>query len=162
MRRRASPAEYYVDKKELFEEILKYREQPEPRRGSDKIGLAFQKIARGLGSRSNFRRYTYVDEMIDDAIASMCYALPKFDPEKSQNPFGYFSRCALWAFLERIAQEKKEQYLKHKNFNTLFLEGRTNDTPNDFSMEVIDKYEKSMRDLKERKRTGEKSNYRLF
>lgn len=52
---------------------------------------------------------TYIDEMIGDAIVSCVAAVHKFDPEKSDNAFGFMSFCAWNVFLNRIQLEKKIQ-----------------------------------------------------
>ncbi len=47
-------------------------------------------------------------------------AVPKYNP-KFKNPFGYFSRIAWHAFLQRIQEEKRQNYIKHKNFQKIHL-----------------------------------------
>ena len=37
-----------------------------------------------------------------------------FDPEKSKNPFSYFTQIIYYAFLRRIEKEKKQSYVKYK------------------------------------------------
>ena len=37
-----------------------------------------------------------------------------FDPEKSKNPFSYFTQIIYYAFLRRIQKEKKQAYIKYK------------------------------------------------
>jgi len=37
-----------------------------------------------------------------------------FDPEKSKNPFSYFTQIIYFAFLRRIEKEKKQSYIKYK------------------------------------------------
>ena len=37
-----------------------------------------------------------------------------FDPEKSKNPFSYFTQMIYYAFLRRIQKEKKQMYVKYK------------------------------------------------
>jgi DNA-directed RNA polymerase specialized sigma24 family protein len=60
--------------------------------------------------------YSYKDEMIADAIENCVSAAHSFDPEKSNNPFAYFTQIAWNAFIRRISKEKKQAYIKHKNF----------------------------------------------
>jgi hypothetical protein len=40
-----------------------------------------------------------------------------FDPDKSTNPFAYFTQIIYYAFLRRIQKEKKLQYVKYKYFD---------------------------------------------
>ena len=55
-----------------------------------------------------------------------------FDPEKSSNPFSYFTQVIYFAFLRRIAKEKKQSYIKGKliqdlAFDTFDLQGHDDD-----------------------------------
>jgi hypothetical protein len=163
MAKRIKNLEHYVDKKAFYDDVVAYFNQPEPKVIPDSIGLAFMKIARKFASRGNFRNYTFNDEMTEDAVENMIYALKFFNPEKSNNPFGYFTKVALFAFLRRIQIEAKQSYIKHKNFARSYEEnGRIGDAPSERSLEVVEKYERKMAEAKERKRTGEKSSFRLF
>ena len=60
-------------------------------------------------------------EMISDGIENcLCYA-HNFNPEKSNNPFAYFTQIIYFAFLRRIQKEKKQQYIKHKSLENALL-----------------------------------------
>ena len=71
------------------------------------IGECFLKIATHLSYRPNFINYTYRDEMISDGVENCLQYCSNFDPEKSKNPFAYFTQIIYYAFLRRIAKEKK-------------------------------------------------------
>jgi hypothetical protein len=86
------------------------------------IGECFMKIAENLAKRPNFYAYTFKDEMISDAIENMILYYDNFNPNKSSNPFAYFTQISWYAFVRRIAKEKKQQYIKYKsaeNFGAL-------------------------------------------
>lgn len=94
---------------------------PKPRT-PEYIGECFMKIANNLSKRPNFCQYTYKDEMISDAIENCLQYFENFNPEKSSNPFAYFTQICWYAFVRRIAKEKKQQYVKYKateNFGIL-------------------------------------------
>jgi len=40
--------------------------------------------------------------------------MDNFDPEKSKNPFAYFTQIIYYAFIRRIQKEKKQQQVKQK------------------------------------------------
>ena len=40
--------------------------------------------------------------------------MDNFDPEKSKNPFAYFTQIIYYAFIRRIQKEKKQQLVKQK------------------------------------------------
>lgn len=80
----------YVDNKHFTKEVIQYNERHKIRMEQGKpqekmpdiIGLGIMKIADGLGSRHNFRGYTYVDEMVADAIVQAVYAVTRFKVDK--------------------------------------------------------------------------------
>ena len=76
------------------------------------IGECFLKIATHLSYRPNFINYTYRDEMISDGIENCLQYVKNFNPEKSSNPFAYFTQIIYYAFLRRIQKEKKQTHVK--------------------------------------------------
>ena len=78
------------------------------------IGECFMKIAEGLSHKPNFINYTYRDEMISDGIENCLQYFDNFNPDKSKNPFAYFTQIIYFAFLRRISKEKKQLYVKYK------------------------------------------------
>lgn len=78
------------------------------------IGMAIWKISENLAKKSNFSGYSFIEEMKSDGIENCMQYLHNFNPQKSQNPFAYFTRIIWFAFLRRIAKEKKQQYIKYK------------------------------------------------
>ena len=71
------------------------------------IGECFLKIATHLSYRPNFINYTYREEMISDGIENCLQYVHNFNPEKSDNPFAYFTQIIYYAFLRRI--QKREE-----------------------------------------------------
>jgi DNA-directed RNA polymerase specialized sigma24 family protein len=116
--------QHYVNNKTLYEEMIKYKEKTEKCKEEGKqlpqvpryVGECFLLICNKLSSKPNFMGYSYRDEMVADAIENCVYAAHSFDPAKSSNPFAYFTQIAWNAFIRRIAKEKKQAYIKHKNF----------------------------------------------
>ena len=81
---------------------------------SNYLGECFLKIATHLSYKANFINYTYRDDMISDGIENCLVAVNKFDPEKSSNPFAYYTQIIYFAFVRRIQKEKKQQDTKYK------------------------------------------------
>ena len=86
---------------------------------TDYVATSFMKIAEGLSHKSNFIRYTYREEMVMDAIENCLKAIHNYNIEaatRSGNPnaFAYFTQICWYAFLRRIAKEKKQQDIKMK------------------------------------------------
>lgn len=105
----------YVDKEVLHEEMRKHIDAVKAARDAGKpapipndyIGRAILDIAENMAHLHNFRRYTWLDEMKLDGILAATKAINKYDPNRSTNPFGYFSQCIYWAFQCRIKKENK-------------------------------------------------------
>jgi hypothetical protein len=120
---------HYINNKSFYEEMIKFKNQCEEAKVLSKptpvisnyIGQCFLHICGKLSTKSNFVNYTYRDEMISDGIENCIMAVYSFDPVKSNNPFAYFTQIAWNAFIRRIHKEKKQQYVKHKNFQDSML-----------------------------------------
>ena len=52
--------------------------------------------------------------MVSDGIENSVMYASNFNPEKSANPFAYFTQIIYFAFLRRIEKEKKQLYIKYK------------------------------------------------
>ena len=77
----------------------------------------------GLSYRPNFINYSYRQEMISDGIENCLQYVHNFDPDKSKNPFSYFTQIIYFAFIRRIQKEKKQAHIKNK-----MIEKRSYDT----------------------------------
>ena len=115
-------SEHYVNNKELLEALIVYREKvaiakekdlPKPRI-TNYLGSCFLKIATHLSYKPNFVNYMFRDDMISDGIENCVQYIHNFYPEKSRNPFAYFTQIIHYAFLRRIQKEKKQLDIKNK------------------------------------------------
>ncbi len=93
----------------------------------DYIAECFLKIAEGLSHKSNFIRYTYREEMVMDAVENCLRAIENYNIEAATrtgkpNAFAYFTQISWYAFLRRIAKEKKQQDIKYKYMTTSGVE----------------------------------------
>ena len=111
----------YVNNKEFFAAILERKELISKLEEGDKLpqitnylGECILKIANNLANKGNFNGYSFKDEMICDGIENCIKYFDKFNPEKSSNPFSYYTQIIYFAYLRRIAKEKQQYYLKHK------------------------------------------------
>jgi len=78
------------------------------------VADCIMKIATHLSYKPNFVNYSFRDEMICDGIENCLQYIDNFNPEKSNNPFAYFTQIVYYAFLRRIQKEKKYLYTKYK------------------------------------------------
>ena len=115
-------SEHYVNNKQLFEALIVYwaKVQDAKEKGLDKpritnyLGECFLKIATHLSYKPNFVNYMFRDDMISDGIENCVQYIHNFDPDKSRNPFAYFTQIIHYAFLRRIQKEKKQLEIKTK------------------------------------------------
>lgn len=123
-------ATHYVNNAEMLEAIKSFRAEielariegkPEPRI-PEYLGECILKIANRLSRKANFVNYSYREDMVLDGIENCMSCIQSFDPEKSSNPFSYFTQVIYYAFLRRIAKEKKQSYIKGKLIQDMCFE----------------------------------------
>tara|TARA_E500000331_G_scaffold252752_1_gene243102 strand:+ start:2995 stop:3474 length:480 start_codon:yes stop_codon:yes gene_type:complete len=114
--------QHYVDNKKFLAEITAYREAVDEARILDKekpiitryLAECFLKIATHLSFRPNFINYMFKEDMISDGVENCVQYIDNFDPAKSKNPFAYFTQIIYYAFLRRIAKEKRQMDIRDK------------------------------------------------
>ncbi len=115
-------SEHYVNNKEFLAAIVEYKKsvaesaelgKTKPRI-TNYLGSCFLKIATHLSYKPNFVNYMFKDDMVCDGIENCVQYIHNFDPEKSSNPFAYFTQIIHYAFLRRIQKEKKQLEIKTK------------------------------------------------
>ena len=136
-------SEHYVNNKEFLVAIVAYKKEivdaqelglPKPRI-PNYIGECFLKIANHLSYKPNFVNYMFKDDMVCDGIENCVQYINNFNPEKSQNPFAYFTQIIHYAFLRRIQREKKQLEIKNKiiersGYDEVFVDNNTLDGTN--------------------------------
>jgi len=142
---------HYINNKDLYGVMKQYHAQYHEAKATggplpqipEFVGLALLMIATRLASKPNYSGYSFKQEMISDGIENCLMYLHNFDPAKSTNPFAYFTQIINYAFWRRIAKEKKQHYIKIKNFNHLYMEHEVdgyNIKYNDYSNEITNEY----------------------
>ena len=115
-------SEHYVNNKEFLTAIIAYKDEvalaekrgePKPRI-TNYLGECFLNIATHLSYKPNFVNYMFKDDMVCDGIENCVQYINNFNPEKSKNPFAYFTQIIHYAFLRRIQKEKKQLEIKTK------------------------------------------------
>lgn len=118
---------HYVNNREFSQKVVEYVETVRQAEAEGRslpvvtnyIATCFLKIAEGLSHKSNFIRYTYREEMVMDAVENCLKAITNYNIEAATrtgnpNAFAYFTQICYYAFLRRIAKEKKQQDIKFK------------------------------------------------
>ena len=118
---------HYVNNAEFSQAVVDYVETVQDAKKAevklpvvpDYIATCFLRISEGLSHKSNFIRYTYREEMVMDAVENCLKAIENYNIEAATrtgkpNAFSYFTQISWYAFLRRIAKEKKQQDIKFK------------------------------------------------
>ena len=119
---RSKTSEHYVNNKDFLNALENYFAEVNraEEKGLDKppipryVGECFLKIANHLSYKPNFVNYMFKEDMICDGIENCVRYIHNFNPEKSKNPFAYFTQIIYYAFLRRISLEKKQLEIKNK------------------------------------------------
>ena len=154
----------FIDNKEFYAAIVEYRKKVDAakEKGLTKkdegwpripryIGKCFLDIAEHLSMRPNFSNYMYRQDMVSDAVENCVIYAHNFDPEKSKNPFSYFTQVCWYAFIRRIGKEKRQieicdKIIAKSGFEEFFV-GDQLGASSDFN---------SIKDAVEQKRNGSK------
>ena len=122
-----SKDQHYVNNKQLSSAVMDYVTEANRLKDNSEeaptisgyIGQCILKIAQRLSLKGNFSQYTYRDEMVMDGVkdcikAVMNYDITKITRTGSPNAFGYFTQICYYAFLRRIAKEKKQEEIRQR------------------------------------------------
>jgi hypothetical protein len=163
-----SKGEHYVDNKAFLQAMIEWKAKCKEAEEDNKrippvtnyIGECFLKIAQHLSYRPNFINYTYKDDMISDGIENCLQYCSNFNPEKSSNPFAYFTQIIYYAFIRRIQKEKKQTHVKNRivagsnyqSYDTMPGDSTSYSIDNSFAMDNL-----PMEDVYKTKKTEKKS-----
>ena len=178
---------HYVDNAKFLEEMIEYKRQYHISKSNDEelpiiseyLGSVFLKIAQRLSFRPNFINYAFKNDMISDGIENCLHYIHNFNPDKSSNPFAYFTQIIYYAFIRRIQKEKKQLYIKYKSMQNYEISPEyveymnydedfktTTDFKNsDFRVvvdEFVDNFEKAKKKKAEVKKKVEPTTLELF
>ena len=113
---------HYVDNQKFLEALVDYRSRCALAKADSRddppipeyIGECFYKISENLSHIHKFISYSFREEMVGDGIENCIMYFRNYDAAKGTNPFAYFTQIVYYAFLRRIAKEKKQLYVKYK------------------------------------------------
>lgn len=151
---------HYVNNSDFSQAVVDYVTKIDEARSAgteipivpDYIAQCFLRIAEGLSHKSNFSRYTYREEMVMDAVENCLKAIGNYNLETATrtgkpNAFAYFTQISWYAFLRRIAKEKKQQDVKMKYLAKSGIENFVDlDLTDDTAGQVISTFVDSLRD----------------
>lgn len=138
-------AVHYVDNKKFLEEIKKHKVKvaeakaagkPEPRM-NDYLGDCILKIGDKVSTIPKFYGYSFREEMVSDGIENCILYFDRFDADKYDNPFAYYTQIMIWAFVRRINKEEKNRYIIYKNFEVSMMNSGLTDSLTDENDNLI-------------------------
>lgn len=127
-----SKSSHYINNETFLKQIVEHKRAVKraekeglPKPGvNDYIGKCFMDIAENLAKKPNFANYPFKEEMIGDAVENCIMYATNFNPAKSKNPFAFFTQIIFYAFLRRITKEKKQLYIKMRQFEEFDPSGK--------------------------------------
>ncbi len=137
-KRRTKADADYLSNQEFLQQVIACQEAGTC---SNRLGEMFMILANRYASKPNFSGYSYKDEMISHALVACVASIDKFDTEKSENPFAYYTQVIHSAFLQILNKEKKHQNIRDKalveaNMNPSMNYGGDNELFRDEELDV--------------------------
>jgi len=101
---------HYVTNAQLLEAIA--LDKANGKKLSPKLAKYLFMIAERYSFSSSFGGYSFREDMVSFAVVNLCANWHKFDPEKSDNPFAFYTTAAYRSFLQYLADEKKQRDIR--------------------------------------------------
>lgn len=100
---------FYLKNADLLAEVIKCKEAGKL---SNKLAKMLYMLTSRYATKPNFSGYTYIDDMVAEALADLCKNALKFKPERSSNPFAFYTQCIHNSFLGYLNNEKKHRRIR--------------------------------------------------
>lgn len=117
-------ASEYLNNKDFYVALVEYnRTKDQHKQIPNNIGIYIKLLSENLASKPNFSGYPFKEDMIGDGILNCLTYLDRFDTDKYNNPFAYFTTIIFYAFIRKIKKEKSQLVLKHKILLETYING---------------------------------------
>ena len=100
---------YYIDRKELLQNVIESKAEGKM---NDALAAKLTLLTEKYGRHPKFVRYTYNDDMQGYALMMLVKSWAAFNPEKSDNPFAFYTQCIKNSFKQFLNQEKKHRDIR--------------------------------------------------
>jgi DNA-directed RNA polymerase specialized sigma24 family protein len=116
-------------------------EAKEKGRMTDKLARMLMLLTDRYSRKANFSGYSFREDMVSAALINLVQNALKFDPEKSHNPFAFYTTAIKNSFLQYMLEEKKQRYIRdqllfdsgHNASHTFMESGKSSDDINYFA-----------------------------
>lgn len=100
---------FYLKNADLLAEVIRCKEAGKL---SNTLAKMLYMLTSRYATKPNFSGYTYIDDMVAEALADLCKNALKFKPERSSNPFAFYTQCIHNSFLGYLNNEKKHRKIR--------------------------------------------------
>lgn len=100
---------HYITNAVLLPEVIRAKELG---RVTNELARMLMMIAERYSFKSNFGGYSFRDDMVSFALINLCANALKFNPEKSSNPFSFYTTAIHNSFLQYLAEEKRHREIR--------------------------------------------------
>jgi len=101
----------YLSNKEI---LIEFQKSKDAGKMNDKLAHMLQLLTHRISKKGNFSNYTYVEDMRSYAIMMLMNTWDRFNPERSKNPFAYYTTCIQHSFIQFLNQEKRQRNIRDK------------------------------------------------
>lgn len=81
---------------------------------TDKLARMLQRLCAKYGKKGNFGGYSFNEDMQAYAMMQLVSTWDRFDPDKSNNPFAFYTQCIKNSFIQQLNKEKKHRLIRDK------------------------------------------------
>jgi len=99
----------YLTNKELLAEVINAKSKGVM---TDKLASMLMMLTRKYAKKGNFVNYTYNEDMVSYALMMLVRTWNSFNPEKSSNPFAFYTQCIKNSFVQYLNQEKRQRNIR--------------------------------------------------
>jgi len=99
----------YLTNKQLLAEIKRAKKKGEM---TNELARMLQMLCAKYAKKGSFVNYTYNEDMQAYAMMMLVRTWNSFDPEKSNNPFAFFTQCIKNSFIQYLNQEKRQRNIR--------------------------------------------------
>ena len=100
---------HYVTNSVLLPEVIRAKQLG---RVTNELARMILMIAERFSRKSNFVGYSFREDMVSFAMVNLMANALKFNPEKSNNPFAFYTTAIRNSFLQYLADEKKHRDIR--------------------------------------------------
>lgn len=99
----------YLTNKELLAEVINAKSKGVM---TNKLASMLMMLTRKYAKKGNFVNYTYNEDMVSYALMMLVRTWNSFNPEKSSNPFAFYTQCIKNSFVQYLNQEKRQRNIR--------------------------------------------------